>query len=146
MLSGLLFDMGLNDSTLTSSQVVEMFVSKYESSTHKLCLPIPKGVVNSRKNFLVSAGFDTSANLEDLTYPRCISHNPVIGRLGSTDIANLSVGSEKILRRLVAPEFSIDIALKMEELVDALKAVRFMFSVRQGSLKGREYSYFSIRC
>ena len=49
MLSGLLFDMGLNDSTLTSSQVVEMFVSKYESSTHKVS--IPKGVVNSIRTF-----------------------------------------------------------------------------------------------
>jgi len=149
-ISGLIFDQGLHDETLTSVHIIDNFVGKYDMSIHKCGLPPSRGDVNYRRNFLVSGGFDTDTNLEDLTYAKFMSCSP---HVGSIDIANFTFGTEKILRRFPmyfinyedsssnAAEFKIDISLKMEELIESLSAVKFKFNLKKGGLANREVVY-----
>ena len=117
---GLIFDLGLNKQTLTSVHVVDNFVAKYEKSMHRCGLPPSRGDTNYRRNFLVNGGFDSPANLEDLTYAKFMSCSPHIGNI---DIAWFTCGADRILRRFPsyfityedsssnAAEFNIDISV-----------------------------------
>ena len=67
-LSGLIFDIGLSEQTLTSIHVIDNFVSKYEKSMHRCGLPPSRGDTNYRRNFLINGGYDTPANLVEIFF------------------------------------------------------------------------------
>ena len=95
-MSGFCFDVAVTDETYSSSDLIDEFVSRYES-IHKVCLPPPRdGGKDYRTIFLEGAGYFNSDNLKLLTYPRCVSTNP---QQGNMDITKLKVNNDVVNRR-----------------------------------------------
>ena len=94
--------------------------------------------------------FDTEENLALLAYCRHISYNPVVGDI---DVGTFKVENAAVNRRFPfylvhinnvhnsnAREHSLDLAVKVQTLLDSLKKMQFKFTSK-GTLSGRKINY-----
>ena len=137
--SGLVFDMVVNDEYVSSNEIIDMFCDQYES-IHKVNLPMPNGATNYRQIFLRSGGYDTEENLQLLKYPKFVTFHLEGGPM---DIAKFYSGTDYVSRRYPltiihvpnimnsnADEFNLDLKDKFEVLLQKLKNNQFLISAK----------------